>query len=359
MRSNKMNYQSLLIVTYGRTGSTLLQGLLNSIQGVVIRGENFNICIGLYHSYLSIKRVIQEQGKLGQGPTKPFFGSHFFDEDRFLSDARTLLHNQLFPAVKETVQCWGFKEIRYTDDALMSAGNVRLQDYLDFLSKLMPSPAFVFLTRNHHDVVNSAFWAMIDRDKAIAQMQMFEAGARGWATGREDCYWIDYEDMVNQSDKLHGLYRFLGAAYDESTVEQVLGVEHSVECNPEILARNRNWSLNIYQPDQVFSCIVEPNLPLRLPAGASFSLGGVVVLKPEILTEMSLVALDCAGEHPVKWGIPSPKFALDYQDNPHAANARFRIDGLSIVFNTPVEIFLENPQGQRELISRIALEEKA
>lgn len=356
--ANKMNYQSLLIVTYGRTGSTLLQGLLNSIHGVVIRGENFNFCIGLYRSYLSLKKVIEEQGRAGKEPAQPFFGSHLFDEGRFFIDSRTLLQNQLFPYMEETVQCWGFKEIRYTPNALMSEGNINFHDYMSFLSRLMPNPAFVFLTRNHHDVVNSAFWTKVETGKAVAQIEMFEKGAKDWATDRDDCYWIDYDDIVNQSNKLHELYRFLGGVYDEATVQRILGIEHSVECKPENLARHKNWSLEIYYPDQVLSCMIEPNLALKVADGSPLSVGGVVILKPEINTELRLFAVDCVGEHPVQWGIPSPRFASKFEGNPHAVNARFKIDGLSIVKGQPVEIFLDNLLGQRELITRIKFKEE-
>ena len=35
-------FRTVNIVTYGRSGSTLLMGLLNAIDGYRIRGENFN-----------------------------------------------------------------------------------------------------------------------------------------------------------------------------------------------------------------------------------------------------------------------------------------------------------------------------
>jgi hypothetical protein len=37
----EIKYGSILIVTYGRSSSTLLQGVLNTIDGVRVTGENF------------------------------------------------------------------------------------------------------------------------------------------------------------------------------------------------------------------------------------------------------------------------------------------------------------------------------
>lgn len=38
-------FGSILVITYGRSGSTLLQGILNSIDGILIRGENHNFLL--------------------------------------------------------------------------------------------------------------------------------------------------------------------------------------------------------------------------------------------------------------------------------------------------------------------------
>ncbi|MHB1068086.1 MAG: hypothetical protein ACYC2Z_11785 [Candidatus Nanopelagicales bacterium] len=36
------------VVTYGRTGSTVIQAALNALPGVVVRGENYAAMRGLY-----------------------------------------------------------------------------------------------------------------------------------------------------------------------------------------------------------------------------------------------------------------------------------------------------------------------
>lgn len=46
----------LFVVTYGRSGSTLVQGLLNSIPGYLIRGENRGVLYRLYQYHSRSRR---------------------------------------------------------------------------------------------------------------------------------------------------------------------------------------------------------------------------------------------------------------------------------------------------------------
>ena len=98
-----MNFSSVLIVTYGRSGSTLLQGLLNSIDGCVVRGEKYNFCHGLFAAYKSLQRTHNEFGKVESSrfSTHPWYGASLLDENQFLRDARSLVLNQLVPTKEE------------------------------------------------------------------------------------------------------------------------------------------------------------------------------------------------------------------------------------------------------------------
>src|SRR6266542_2209527 len=94
-----MRFSSVLIITYGRSGSTLLQGLLNSIEGCLVRGENYNFCYGLYRSYRSLRATHHRYGgrNRSSSPAHPWFGAELLSETRFLDDARRLVENQLRP----------------------------------------------------------------------------------------------------------------------------------------------------------------------------------------------------------------------------------------------------------------------
>ena len=52
-----LNFRSILIVTYGRSGSTLVQGMLNTVDGLLIRGENMNIFSEFFKIYQTLTKL--------------------------------------------------------------------------------------------------------------------------------------------------------------------------------------------------------------------------------------------------------------------------------------------------------------
>jgi hypothetical protein len=139
-RKSELNFESILIVTYARSGSTLLQGILNSIDGVVIRGENENLCYSLFKAHEAIVSVHGRSSISSEKSTSPFYGAGLMDERYFLKEAQKLLRRLLLGkrSNDKTMPCYGFKEIRYIRN---------LQDlpkYLEFLAKIFPSPCFIF-----------------------------------------------------------------------------------------------------------------------------------------------------------------------------------------------------------------------
>ncbi|MFM7273926.1 MAG: hypothetical protein ACKO4A_08725, partial [Gammaproteobacteria bacterium] len=146
-----MRFSHVLIVTYGRTGSTLLQGVLNSIDGCLVRGENFQFCRGLHAAHAALQRAKREFGGPGDcgDPSRPWFGAAEFDARRFLDDARRLVINQLCPD-PGAYRCIGFKEIRYLEtdrEPGHPATDRRLREYLWFLVALFRNPAIILLRR--------------------------------------------------------------------------------------------------------------------------------------------------------------------------------------------------------------------
>lgn len=354
-----MNFESVLIVTYGRTGSTLLQGLLNSVPGVVVRGENGGFCSGLFRSYYAIKTVVTQCGSSGGDVTHPNYGSHLLSEARFLSDARSMLEHQLLPEERDWIKCWGFKEIRYTPAALQIDGKYKLHEYLDFLALLMPKPAFVFLTRNHDDVISSGFWQKRDEKYVRSEIQAFHAAAGDWSKGKSQSYWIDYKEIITRSAKLRELYDFLGVSYDEDMIEKVLMTKHSYDWKAKTLAGSKGFTLNMEQQAVVDKCILDPEFNQYKLQNSKIQLSGIVLLKPDVVQQYKLVATDQQDDHVVKWKLPSPKIAMHYPNNPHAEYSRFKVDGLLINEGRQIEFFLEDTLGQRNLLFSISRENMA
>lgn len=122
-----MAFNSILVISYGRSGSTLLQGILNSIKGNLIRGENNNFCYSMYRAYKAISATKKHEGQL---PTSPWFGS----ESLFISQVKAIMYYRYLVGNKTDILCYDFKEIRYTS---LHIGN-DLEDYLFFFKASVP-----------------------------------------------------------------------------------------------------------------------------------------------------------------------------------------------------------------------------
>lgn len=226
-----MRFSHVLIVTYGRTGSTLLQGLLNSIDGCLVRGENFQFCRGLFQAWDALQRAKNEYGTPEDSgdASRPWFGAAEFDAGRFFDDARKLVMNQLAP-VPHGYRCIGFKEIRYLETDREPGHPLtdrRLREYLWFLVRLFRNPAIILLRREHAEVAHSAWWSNMEPDRVCARLEEFERSCARFASNYRHAFAIDYADVSARTERLRELFDFLGAPYDPERVAEVLAREHS------------------------------------------------------------------------------------------------------------------------------------
>jgi len=215
-----LRFRSALIVTYGRSGSTLLQGVLNSIEGALVRGENGNFVYHLFQAYKAL-RFAETRGRGSNLPTHPWYGAHRIDPERFLETVHREVRHLLVDEGPEP-HLLGFKEIRYPwclDD---------FHEYLDFLGRLFPEPCFLFLTRDHAEVERSSWWYLEDPVEVRALLSDTEQ-IFGEAMERrpERCFRLDYRDLAANGAKLAELFAFLGAPYDRARVAEVLSTPHS------------------------------------------------------------------------------------------------------------------------------------
>ena len=221
-----MHYQSILIITYGRSGSTLLQGLLNSIEGCLIRGENHLFPFGLFHTFCRIREAKKTPGL---DVTHPWYGSHLLSEEIFLKYTRAMVKELLFADVAnpESITCYGFKEIRYQQ--------VRdyFTQYLDFMRMIFPNVAFIFNKRNLDDVVKSDWWQERPSEEVRAELLQQENLFDHYHRTHSNTYYISYEEVLAKGKALEGLFAFLGAPYNEQVVNRVLNTPHSLRPNQE------------------------------------------------------------------------------------------------------------------------------
>jgi hypothetical protein len=208
----------LFVMTYGRSGSTLLMGLLNAIPGYLVRGENAGALRGLYDFHTACTSEADRRNpERTESPTAPFYGITGYDRAASLAAMRGLVVDSLLRPSAAT-RVLGFKEIRWAYDDLA--------DYVAFLRLVFPGARFVVNTRNLDDVARSKWWAK--REDAPEVLARIERRILEVADGLGDAaYRVHYDEYVADPGVLRGLHEWLGEPFDLAQVRATMAVPHS------------------------------------------------------------------------------------------------------------------------------------
>ena len=206
----------LFIVTYGRTGSTLLQKVLNAIPGVYVAGENFDIVGPLFQAWRNAGVLKAKYGWGHQGPGHPWHGALAADPDAFgRSLALAFVRDILRPPRGTRIA--GFKEIRY-----LSAD---LEAQLEFMVRVFTPAKFVFNTRAVDQVAQSAWWKDVDKGDLAADIARFETQAAAFSAAHpEACVTIDYATWTRDAEAMRPVFELLGARFNVVEVSALLSV---------------------------------------------------------------------------------------------------------------------------------------
>lgn len=218
-RARRDDLKYVFIVTYGRSGSTLLMGILNSTPGFLIRGENWD---ALHHLFRFHRTLLDGSSRWKRPRTRqathPFYGVADFPAKKSLKRIRELVLDTVLRP-REDTRVTGFKEIRWSQDDL--------EDYVAWLQELFPGARFVFNTRAHEEVLASGWWPRADNGPA--ELTGLEARLLELAAQLGDAaYRVHYNDYVADPSSLAGLFEWLGEPFDEAAVRDVFSTAHSV-----------------------------------------------------------------------------------------------------------------------------------
>ena len=199
----------VFIVTYGRSGSTVLQALLNTLPGYQVRGENQNALYPLFQSWKAVAaspdmQRLRRAGDVSDA-THPWYGAENTDPDAYRATlcrafSATILHPG--PGIRVS----GFKEIRTIPVQPDFA------EYLGFIREGFPNAKFVFNTRDPDKVVRSSWWRAQDPAKLKPMIARTEAAFRRFTTANPDCaICLHHDDYVADHTRFAPLWRMLGA----------------------------------------------------------------------------------------------------------------------------------------------------
>ncbi|ROS78545.1 sulfotransferase family protein [Cellulomonas sp. PhB143] len=208
----------LFIVTYGRSGSTLLQGILNSIPGYAIRGENGDALRGLYEFRERMRFNSNKQRRSTElASSHPYYGIDLYDDPAAREQLQGLaLATVIHPPLDARVV--GYKEIRwFTPD---------YQEYLAFVVSVFPGARFVVNTREHEVVAQSKWWAK--DPQALEKLGEYEAKLDAMCKVLGDrAFRVHYDEYIADPASLRAMFEWLGEEFDVESVKQVMAVRHS------------------------------------------------------------------------------------------------------------------------------------
>lgn len=146
----------VFVVTYGRSGSTLMQGILNTLPGALVRGENNFYVLHLYRAWSSLeayrRRFAKPSGS--KGVRSAFFGVDESSPEQFADDVRRLVTHQLLGTVDPSeVSLLGFKEVLW-----YSIRPSETEEFFDFLDAVFPDARYILHRRDHDKVSASGYW---------------------------------------------------------------------------------------------------------------------------------------------------------------------------------------------------------
>lgn len=211
-RRSRERYRYVFVVTYGRSGSTLVQGLLNVLPRTLVRGENDLYLLHLYRALATLRAFRDLHGEHGsRNVVSAFYGLKAIRRSAFVQAMNDIVTTgvigNLDPGDYDVI---GFKEVawhRITPEE--TAG------FFDTMDKAFPGVRYVLNTRDPERVLGSGFWVKADADRARALIgRVLDIQAHLRATRPDRVYDVRYEvltgdDRVARDALVRGLGEFV------------------------------------------------------------------------------------------------------------------------------------------------------
>lgn len=215
-----MAYRYLFVFTYGRSGSTLLSGYLNSLPGLCIRGENYMALANLIEFYASVIHATKQRSKRSNSVTHPWYGVDSIDEDEVREGVRNLFTNTVLKPELNS-HTIGFKEIR-----------IQHRDISDFdclLERIVEVFCDVKFLFNHRDIEQTAkskWWKETAHSHSIIR-SMDNRLRKSKYSASANVFHVQYEQFISNPQHVRELTNFLDCDFDEEAYRNVLETRHS------------------------------------------------------------------------------------------------------------------------------------
>jgi Sulfotransferase family len=211
----------VFIVTYGRSGSTLLQHIIGSLSGYHIAGENSNALFGLFQSYSSCVKAKSNGTPNTRRIEDPWFGAHAVKPFHYGQKLAALFISEVLRP-PDDARVIGFKEIRYFENPR------ELEAYLTFMRTFFVPAKFIFNIRTPEEVAKSGWWKNRPEADVIPQVQKWHTMIDDYVRAHPaDSFCVRYNDYVSDHLALVPLFEFLGETYDPDQIAKIMAVKLS------------------------------------------------------------------------------------------------------------------------------------
>ena len=214
-------YRYVFVVTYGRSGSTLIQGLLNSLPRTLVRGENNFYVLHLFRAWADLRSFRQLHLKHNPKAVRSaFYGLHEIRPASLVAATRSLLTSHMLGSVRpRQVDVLGFKEVLWH-----RIEEQEVPDFFDFLERVFPHSLYVLNERSHEQVVGSGFWQGQERGEVleaierVEEMQDFLRRTRPDRTLDLRYELVTSDDAATSEAQLRALATFVSGTCDDETL---------------------------------------------------------------------------------------------------------------------------------------------
>ena len=211
----------VLICATGRSGSTTMQRIINSVPNSNICGENFGAINSLLEFYKRIKtttidfvpghlRPASYEDIISKDVKPSWYNSYNFQQT--VSMIKILIAS-LFKN-KDATTVWGFKEIRYDN------GDIK---YLKEFKELFPQTKVIIQIRGNIAAQSQSSWLKKDRNAVQYLNALNNEFYNFYNQNKEWCYFTTFEKMFDM-ENIKKIFEFIDCSqyYDQNKIKQIL-----------------------------------------------------------------------------------------------------------------------------------------
>jgi hypothetical protein len=216
-----MDDKIVLICATGRSGSTTMQRIINTIPNSNICGENFGAINSLLEFYIRIKKstINNIPGRFNPASYDKIISKNIkpswynsYNYNQIVQIIRTTIINMF--KNETTTNLWGFKEIRYDN------GDIK---YIQSFKELFPQTKVILQIRENLNQQSKSGWYKDDKN-ALNFLSKYNKDLVEFYNNHKDyCYLTSFERMFDKTN-LKNIFIFIHCIdnYNEEKINEVL-----------------------------------------------------------------------------------------------------------------------------------------